>query len=262
MRKRKKIILTILLFTAAFFCGRKGAEITYAVQENKPAERIVWIDPGHGGADPGKVGVGDVLEKDINLQIAMKLKDELEMRDIEVMMTRTEDMDLAEEGASSRKVSDLNNRCKMMNESDAALTICVHQNSFTDPSVQGAQVFYCSGSEDGERVAQLIQTTIQESVDPDNTREIKENDSYYMLKNTGIPVVIVECGFLSNPEETQTLVDEAYQDQMAEAIAEGVLKYFDGQSGVDSETTEETEQKENVETDAKDEAAAVMENPE
>ncbi|MBQ8663181.1 MAG: N-acetylmuramoyl-L-alanine amidase, partial [Eubacterium sp.] len=72
MRKRKKIILTILLFTAAFFCGRKGAEITYAVQENKPAERIVWIDPGHGGADPGKVGVGDVLEKDINLQIAMK----------------------------------------------------------------------------------------------------------------------------------------------------------------------------------------------
>lgn len=247
MKKRKKIILTVLLFAAAFFCGRKGAEITYAVQENKEPERVVWIDPGHGGADPGKVGVGDVLEKDINLQIAMKLKDELEMRDIEVMMTRTEDTDLADEGAGSRKVSDLNNRCKMMNESDAALTICVHQNSFTDPGVHGAQVFYCSGSEEGERVARLIQDTIKGNVDPENTREIKENDSYYMLKNTGIPVVIVECGFLSNAEETQLLVDEDYQNRMAEAIAEGVLKYFDGQTAEDSETSDDTAVTENQE---------------
>lgn len=228
MRKRWKILLTILVFVAAFACGRKGAEITYAVQENKPAERIVWIDPGHGGADPGKVGVGDVLEKDINLQISMLLKEELQKRDIEVLMTRTEDVDLAEEGASSRKVSDLNNRCKLMNESDAALTICVHQNSFTDPSVKGAQVFYCSGSEDGRKVAELIQTSIRENVDPDNAREIKENDSYYMLKNTGIPIVIVECGFLSNAEETELLKDAEYQAKIAQAIAEGVLKYFDG----------------------------------
>ena len=243
MKKRWKVILTVLVFAAAFICGRKGAEITYAIQDSKPAERIVWIDPGHGGADPGKVGVRDVLEKDINLQISMLLKEELEKRDIQVLMTRTEDVDLAEEGAGSRKVSDLNNRCKMMNESDAALTICVHQNSFTDSSVQGAQVFYCSGSEDGKKVAQLIQTTLREKVDPDNTREIKENDSYYMLKNTGIPIVIVECGFLSNAEETQKLSDEAYQAQIAEAIAEGVLKYFDGASeetvdGQDGETVD------------------------
>ncbi len=239
--RKKRVIVTTIIFVAAFFCGRFGAEITHAVQDSKPADRIVWIDPGHGGADPGKVGVGDVLEKDINLQMAMKLKDELEMRDIEVMMTRTEDKDLAEEGAGSRKVSDLNNRCKMMNESDATLTICVHQNSFTDSGVKGAQVFYCSGSEDGKKVAQLIQDTIKGNVDPENNREIKENDSYYMLKNTGIPVVIVECGFLSNPEETALLVDEEYQHRMAEAIAEGVLKYFDGQGEMDTDTTENPE---------------------
>lgn len=246
MKKRKKVILTVALFAAAFFCGRKGVEITYAVQESKAPERIVWIDPGHGGADPGKVGVGDVLEKDINLQISMLLKEELEKRDIEVMMTRTEDTDLADEGASSRKVSDLNNRCKMMNESDAALTICVHQNSFTDPAVNGAQVFYCSGSEDGKKVAELIQTSIRESVDTDNTREIKENDSYYMLKNTGLPIVIVECGFLSNTEETALLSDPEYQAKMAEAIAEGVLKYFDG-AEIENSEREETSDETNTE---------------
>lgn len=228
MKKKWKVLLTILVFVVAFACGRKGAEITYAVQENQPPERIVWIDPGHGGADPGKVGVGDVLEKDINLQISMLLKAELEKRDIEVLMTRTEDTDLAEEGAGSRKMSDLNNRCKLMNESDASLTICIHQNSFTDPAVQGAQVFYCSGSEDGEKVARYIQESIKEKVDPENEREIKENDSYYMLKNTGIPIVIVECGFLSSPEETELLKDVEYQAKIAQAVAEGVLKYFDG----------------------------------
>lgn len=215
-----------LVFVAAFFSGRKGAQITYAIQENRPGERLVWIDPGHGGADPGKVGAGDVLEKDINLQISLLLKEELENRGIRVLMTRTKDEDLAEEGAGERKLSDLSNRCKMMNESQAALTICIHQNSYPDPDVAGAQVFYCSGSEMGQQVAGYIQDSLKECVDPDNKREIKENNSYYMLKNTGIPVVIVECGFLSNPEETELLTDPDYQEQIAEAVALGVLKYF------------------------------------
>lgn len=227
MRQRMKLILTLALFVAAFLGGRKGAQLVHAVEVEAEPARLVWIDPGHGGADPGKVGVGDVLEKDINLQIAMLLKDELEMRGIQVEMTRTKDQDLAEEGATSRKMSDLNNRCKLMNESDAAFTICVHQNSFTDPAVLGAQVFYCSGSEEGAQMAQLIQDQIRETVDPDNQRETKENDSYYMLKNTGLPIVIVECGFLSNPEETALLSDPEYQKKMAVAIAEGVFAYFE-----------------------------------
>ena len=226
MKKRWKIFFTVFVFVMAFVCGRKGAEIAYAIEAARPPERIVWIDPGHGGADPGKVGVGEVLEKDINLQVSMLLKEELEKRGIQVLMTRTEDVDLAEDGASGRKMSDLNKRCQLMNESEAALTICVHQNSFTDPAVKGAQVFYCSGSEEGRTVASYIQTCLRESVDPENKREIKENDSYYMLKNTGIPVVIVECGFLSNPEETEKLIQPEYQEQIAAAVAEGVLKYF------------------------------------
>lgn len=229
MKKRWKVVLVLVIFAAAFVCGRKGAEIAYALEAERPKEQIVWIDPGHGGADPGKVGVGDVLEKDINLQISLLLKEELENRGIQVLMTRTTDQDLAQEGASSRKMSDLNQRCKLMNESEAVLTICVHQNSFTDSKVSGAQVFYCSGSESGKKAAELIQTSIKENVDVENEREIKENDSYYILKNTGIPVVIVECGFLSNPEETQKLADPVYQGEIAKAVAEGVLKYFNGE---------------------------------
>ena len=233
MKKTRKVLFTVLLFAAAFFCGRKGAQITYAVTASQPGEMVVWIDPGHGGADPGKVGVLDTLEKDINLQISLLLKEDLEQRGFVVYMTRETDTDLGEEGASSRKVSDLNNRCKLMNESDASMTICIHQNSFTDPEVHGAQVFYCSGSEAGATVADLIQTSIRESVDTENTREIKENDSYYVLKNTGIPIVIVECGFLSNEAETTKLKDTEYQKQMAEAIADGVLQYFNGETGAD-----------------------------
>lgn len=242
MKNVWKGIVIAVIFAAAFYGGRKGAEFVYAIEANEQTERIVCIDPGHGGADPGKVGVDQVLEKDINLQISLLLKEELEKRNIQVVMTRMEDRDLAEEGASNRKVADLKERCRIMNESGAAVTICIHQNSFTDPAVWGAQVFYCSGSEDGKRMAQLLQDSLREKVDPDNHREIKENDSYYVLKNTGIPVVIVECGFLSNGEETEKLSDPAYQKQIAAAVGEGVLRYFDEFDSVEeSETADETE---------------------
>jgi len=113
-----------------------------------------------------------------------------------------------------------------MNESEAALVVSIHQNSYSDPSVSGAQVFYCTGSEEGEAAAGLLQEKLNE-MNPEHQKEIKANDTYYILKNTRVPVVIVECGFLSNYEEAEKLAGEEYQTIVAEVVADGVVPYIE-----------------------------------
>ena len=187
--------------------------------------------PPHGGNDPGKVGTTGVLEKDINLQIARKLKDDLEEQGMEAILTRDADENLADEGASSIKVSDLKNRVAMIDQADSVLVVSIHQNSYTDSSVSGAQVFYYGQSGEGERLAQAIQENLIQTLDPSNTREAKANDSYYMLKRTSVPTVIVECGFLSNPDEEALLQEEEYQDKIVEAIRKGIRAYLENNDG-------------------------------
>ena len=182
--------------------------------------------PPHGGNDPGKVGTDGTLEKDINLQIAQRLKKKLQEEGLEVVLTRESDRNLAEEDASSQKVSDLKHRVELIGETDPRLVVSIHQNSYTDASARGAQVFYYSGSGEGEELADLLQKHLIETADPSNTREAKENASYYMLKRTPVVTVIAECGFLSNPEEEQLLQEEDYQEKIAEALCRGVMEYL------------------------------------
>lgn len=178
------------------------------------------LQSAHGGDDPGKIGINDVLEKEINLQIAKEIKKYLEEAGVTVIMTRENDNSL-----SSSKTEDLQRRVEIIDKSKAEIAVSIHQNSFSSETEQGAQVFYYSESEEGIKIAQILQNYLK-ILDPENRREIKENSSYYLLKRTKTPTVIVECGFLSNWEEAEKLKETKYQEEMAQAISEGILAYM------------------------------------
>ena len=183
---------------------------------------VVVVDAGHGGTDPGKVGVDGSLEKDINLAVAERLKTYLEQDDVKVIMTRETDTGLYSETDSRKKMADMKKRCEIIEESGADLVVSIHQNSYQDAQIHGAQVFYYSHSEEGKRMAEVMQKALLKA-DEENTRQAKANDTYYLLKRTEVPTIIVECGFLSTPEEAAKLVSPKYQEKLAEAIAEGIL---------------------------------------
>lgn len=189
-------------------------------------ERVVVVDAGHGGSDPGKVGVNDALEKEINLAIAKKLKKELKKAGIKVVMTREEDSGLTTDTVISSKVEDMKERVRIINEVKPEIVVSIHQNSYQEGSVHGAQVFFFTHSQEAEKAALLMQEKMRE-VDTGNKRQAKTNDTYYMLKKTEVPTIIVECGFLSNQEDAAKLVTEEYQQQMAAKICEGILEYME-----------------------------------
>lgn len=186
---------------------------------------LIIIDPGHGGRDPGKVGISTTLEKEINLEIALYLEELLKSQDIKVIMTREDDKDLSKT-STNFKASDMKERISLIQKSNADLVISIHQNSYTDPAVYGAQCFYYSNSQESKELASIIQNQIITSTNQTKIREIKENNDYYLLKHSPLPTVIVECGFLSNPEEEQLLLTETYQRKMAWAIHLGILQYL------------------------------------
>lgn len=166
------------------------------------------------------------MEKDVNLQIAMLVKQYLEANDIRVVMTRETDEGLYDANASNKKVQDMKRRIALIEENDPLVTVSIHQNSYPEEYVHGAQVFYYDGSVEGRRLAEYIQNRLIDTVDPENTRQTKANSSYYLLKKTDVPIVIVECGFLSNSAEAEMLIMEDYQKEVAWAIAIGILQYL------------------------------------
>lgn len=186
----------------------------------------VVLDAGHGGRDPGKVAVNGALEKDINLSISLKLKTLLEQNDINVVMIRKDDSGLYSESDSNKKAADMRNRVDIINKSGAAIAVSIHQNSFTQESIKGAQVFYYSNSDEGKKFAENMQEQLKKSLQDGNKRMAKANDSYYMLKKVECPIIIVECGYLSNNTEAALLTDENYQNRMAFAIHLGLLSYL------------------------------------
>ena len=193
-----------------------------------PGERTVVIDAGHGGDDPGKVGVNGALEKDINLQIAKLVKQYLEANDISVVMTREDDDGLYDRNASNKKVQDMKRRVEIIEEANPALTVSIHQNSYPEEYVHGAQVFYYAGSKEGLALAECLQQRLVQGVDIENRRQVKANSSYYLLKKTPTPIAIVECGFLSNVAEAEKLCDEDYQKELAWEISTGIIQYLNG----------------------------------
>ena len=179
---------------------------------------VVWI--------PGKVSASGLLEKDITLSIAKRLQNLLEQNGISVVLTREEDVDLASEHASNRKNEDLRARIQCLRDNSPILMVSIHQNSYPETDVDGAQVFYYSGSEEGKQLGTILQESMKRELADGNHRQAKANKDYYLLKKAPCPAVIIECGFLSNPEEAALLGTEEYQEKLAFAIHLGVMEYL------------------------------------
>lgn len=211
------------MLAMAGFMAVKGTA-AFVSGSHVETDRCVVIDAGHGGDDPGKVGINGALEKDINLQIAQKVAAYLEMEGVGVVMTRTDGEGLYDSGAQNKKVQDMKRRIALIEEASPVITISIHQNSYPEEYVKGAQVFYYRDSADSRMAAEIMQKSFKTRVDPENKREAKANASYYLLKKTTSPVIIVECGFLSNYEEAGKLSDEAYQDKVAWAVFMGIMQ--------------------------------------
>lgn len=171
------------------------------------------------------MGINNALEKDINLQVAEILKMFLEAEGIEAVLTRTDENGLYDENAPNKKVQDMKKRLEIIEASDPVLVVSIHQNSYHEEYVKGAQVFYYQTSEKSKRLAEILQQQLKK-VDAENKREAKGNDSYYLLKKTSKPIVIVECGFLSNSGEAEKLVTPLYQERLAWNIYMGIMQYL------------------------------------
>lgn len=219
MRKGLEFILVLAVLAGLIFAGREVSQ--YASAQKVEVNKLVVLDPGHGGRDPGKVGSEDILEKDLNLAIAKKVKKILKKDGMEVIMTREKDEMLCSEDTQNKKVEDLKNRIEVINSNKPAITISIHQNSYSDETVKGTQIFYFTHSVEGKEAAEIMQEEFLSDF-PNNIRELKANDTYYLLKKTEVPTLIVECGFLSNYEEAKLLSQEEYQSKMAETIAKGI----------------------------------------
>lgn len=220
MRKKIELILVMLTLAGLVMVSKKLEKYVNSDKVEKK-EYTVVLDAGHGSSDSGKVGINGVLEKDINLSISKKTKNYLEKKGIRVVMTRDKDESLAEGENGNRKVQDMKARVKRINDTKPDLAVSIHQNSYHEESIHGAQVFYYEHSESGEKDARILQEALL-AVDPDNTRQVKANTTYYLLKRTEVPILIVECGFLSNQEEAEKLASEDYQKEIAKAIANGI----------------------------------------
>lgn len=218
-----------LLLVMVFLAAKYGSIQVVSAEAKRQTERpVVVIDAGHGGDDPGKVGIDGSLEKDINLQIAKKLRTYLEQSDVEVVMTREEDVGLYEADDTRKKMADMKKRCEIIEESGADLVVSIHQNSYHEENVSGGQVFYYKSSEKGKKLAEILQKRFDYVLGDQNRRLAKANGNYYLLLHVKNPIVIVECGFLSNRKEAAMLQEEEYQDKLAWTIHMGILEYLNG----------------------------------
>lgn len=221
------VLLSILLLSDKSVAVMK--QVFWPIETSN--KKVILIDAGHGGKDPGKVGVNGAKEKDINLAIALVLRDLMEKEGYEVVMTREIDCGLYEETDSNKKNADMRNRVKLIEEVKPILAVSIHQNSFSQESSHGAQVFYYATSTEGLKFAKVMQQTIKDYIVDGNHRVEKGNTAYYMLKKSTCPLIIIECGFLSNYKEAELLTTQDYQTKMAEAIRNGILKYLSLEEG-------------------------------
>ena len=221
--KKKSVALVCLSFAAAI-AVMISLRAVPTISFNKPY--TVIVDAGHGEPDGGAVGANGTIEKDINLQIALKLREVLENRGVRVIMTRTDDNSICDNSARTlheKKVSDMHNRLEIINTSGADLFLSIHMNSFSDPKSGGLHVFYSRNHPEAEETATLIQESIAELTGAKTHAVKTASDTLFLMKNPIPPAILIECGFISNPEEEKLLNDDNYQSKIAFSIANAVI---------------------------------------
>ena len=225
-------LLTVVLLVIFFTLGA-GRLVNARRQESVRAlswaltKKVIVIDPGHGGVDPGAIGKDEVLEKDLVLAAGHRLCALLRQGGAQVIMTRETDTDLSDpelSGLYAKKRQDLARRVALANNGGVDLLISIHINSFPNPRRSGAQTFYPAGSPAGRRLALAIQQELNFFLKDD--RPVPLPGNYYILKESKIPAVIVEIGFLSNPREYKLLQDPVYQSKIAWCLYAGLVRYF------------------------------------
>ena len=220
--------LGAILFIVSAVFGVRHAVLASSL----PSETryTVIIDAGHGGEDGGAVGTTGALEKDINLSIACLVQKQLENAGVAVEMIRDTDCSVGDGSLSTvaeRKRSDIHYRAEFVNERPNSILVSVHPNFFEQSQYKGAQMFYSAANPDSLQLAEAIRSCITDTLQPENKRENKASNGIYLLDHVTVPAVIVECGFLSNPDEATLLCSHDYQLGMAEEIARGIIRFME-----------------------------------
>jgi N-acetylmuramoyl-L-alanine amidase len=223
LSKRRLLVIWLIsgiIILLAASAGQKEQDMK-AVFSSPVSSRVIVIDPGHGGFDSGAVSPSGAREDELNLKVAMKLRQYLSEHRAVVILTRETD-----EALGSRKSEDMKKRIQIIRESNPDVVISIHMNKFPQSQYFGGQTFYMTGSEKGKRLAECIQKRLVEELIEGNIRKAKNADNLLILKADSAPSVIVECGFLSNPKEEALLKTDAYQDRIAWSVFNGILDYF------------------------------------
>lgn len=213
------VILSFAVILSATALSRVGSFVAVLQQED-PEAPVFVIDPGHGGEDGGATDSSGHRESEINLQIALRLRDLMTLLGVRTVMIREEDVSVHREGdtIAARKVSDIRNRVRITEETPNSRLISIHQNHYPEGKYRGAQVFY-RNTEESRRWASDLQQALNTQVDPNNRRECKTVGEVYLMQHVSCPAILVECGFLSNREEAALLQEPSYQKKLAAAIA-------------------------------------------
>ena len=234
MRALLCLVLVSALFLGASDFMRRALFRERGNAVDATPQICVVLDAGHGGEDGGAVGVNGILEKDINLSVVLLVGELLEKEGIAVIYTRTDDRLLYTEEQDikgKRKMYDLRNRLGIAEGSEGAILVSIHMNKFSSSEVKGLQVWYGKGNENSRLLAEKIRSSVKENLDPANRRVSKSaGEDIYLLAHAACPAVLVECGFLSNPEECEKLSQDDYKKQLSFSIFCGIMEYIENQN--------------------------------
>ena len=222
------MVLSVFVSVFVFIFATESKNIVPTVSLPVSGKTIV-IDAGHGKSDEGAQSSTGTTEAETNLKIALKLQNLLEQSGTTVILTRSDEnaiYDIDAKTLKQKKISDIHNRVKIGNESSADLFVSIHLNKIPQQQYDGWQTFYKEGSEEGKKLAISIQNSLNDAIQKENNRVAKTIDNVYIIKHVEIPITIVECGFLSNPEEEKQLLEDEYQNRLAWGIYNGIIDYF------------------------------------